>query len=90
MPGAVSPAVAVQKMVSRMEKHSGTEKGIPQLIPAGTSLDDVFVIPLSLGLACGKSVLSSAVLSVIATAPPGAFGMDISYKKLLCKEKGST
>lgn len=44
--GAVSPAVVVPKMIQLMEKHYGTEKSIPQLILAGASLDDVFVIVL--------------------------------------------
>ncbi|MEG2037190.1 MAG: cation:proton antiporter, partial [Ruthenibacterium sp.] len=44
--GAVSPAVVVPKMVHLMERHYGTAKSIPQLILAGASLDDVFVIVL--------------------------------------------
>lgn len=44
--GAVSPAVVVPRMVMLMDKHYGTEKKIPQLIMAGASLDDVFVIVL--------------------------------------------
>ena len=44
--GAVSPAVVVPKMVQLMETGYGTDKGIPQLILAGASLDDVFVIVL--------------------------------------------
>ncbi len=44
--GAVSPAVVVPKMVQLMEKNIGTDKSIPQLILAGASLDDVFVIVL--------------------------------------------
>ncbi|MEG0971233.1 MAG: cation:proton antiporter [Lachnospiraceae bacterium] len=44
--GAVSPAVVVPKMVTLMEQHYGTDKSIPQLILAGASLDDVFVIVL--------------------------------------------
>ncbi|MEG1427290.1 MAG: cation:proton antiporter [Oscillospiraceae bacterium] len=44
--GAVSPAVVVPKMVSLMEGGYGTKKSIPQLILAGASLDDVFVIVL--------------------------------------------
>ena len=43
---AVSPAVVVPKMVQLMENRLGTEKGVPQLILAGASLDDVFVIVL--------------------------------------------
>ncbi|MDO5409811.1 MAG: cation:proton antiporter [Lachnospiraceae bacterium] len=41
---AVSPAVIVPKMLKLMEEGYGTEKGIPQLILAGASVDDVFVI----------------------------------------------
>lgn len=44
--GAVSPAVVVPKMVSLIEERYGTDKNIPQLILAGASLDDVFVIVL--------------------------------------------
>lgn len=40
-------------------------------------------IPLSLGLACGDTVLTVAVLAIILTAPLGAFAIDLSYKKLL-------
>ncbi len=43
---AVSPAVVVPRMVSLIEKKRGTEKGIPQMILAGASCDDVFVIVL--------------------------------------------
>ena len=44
--GAVSPAVVVPRMVQLMENGYGTDKSIPQLILAGASLDDVFVIVL--------------------------------------------
>lgn len=44
--GAVSPAVVVPRMVQLMEEKYGTEKSIPQMILAGASLDDVFVIVL--------------------------------------------
>ncbi|MCH5287793.1 MAG: cation:proton antiporter [Christensenellaceae bacterium] len=44
--GAVSPAVVVPRMVQLMDEGYGTDKGIPQLILAGASLDDVFVIVL--------------------------------------------
>ena len=42
-------------------------------------------IPLSLGLECGDLVLTVAVLAIVLTAPLGAFGIDLSYKKLLKK-----
>ena len=37
----------------------------------------------ALGLPCGKMVLSVAVLSILLTAPLGAFGMDATYRRLL-------
>ena len=44
--GAVSPAVIVPKMLKLMESGYGSDKSIPQLILAGASVDDVFVIVL--------------------------------------------
>ena len=44
--GAVSPAVVVPRMVQLMEEKYGTEKSIPQMILAGASCDDIFVIVL--------------------------------------------
>ena len=43
---AVSPAVVIPRMVQLMETNYGTEKSIPQLIMAGASCDDIFVIVL--------------------------------------------
>lgn len=43
---AVSPAVVVPRMVSLIEEKKGTKKGIPQMILAGASCDDIFVIVL--------------------------------------------
>ena len=43
---AVSPAVVVPRMVQLMENRYGTEKSIPQMILAGASCDDIFVIVL--------------------------------------------
>lgn len=56
---AVSPAVIVPKMLKLMEEGYGTKKGIPQLILAGASVDDVFVIVLFsvfTGLAKGENI----------------------------------
>ena len=66
--GAVSPAVVVPRMVELMENRRGTDKGIPQMILAGASCDDVFVIVLFstfLGMAQG----GSADLSALADIP---------------------
>lgn len=43
---AVSPAVVVPRMVKLMDEKFGTKEGIPQLILAGASVDDVYVIVL--------------------------------------------
>lgn len=43
---AVSPAVVVPRMVKLMDEKYGTKSGIPQLILAGASVDDVYVIVL--------------------------------------------
>ena len=56
---AVSPAVVVPRMLRLMEEKRGTEKSIPQLIMAGASCDDIFVIVLFtafVGMAQGKTV----------------------------------
>ena len=56
---AVSPAVVVPRMVFLIDENYGTEKSIPQMILAGASLDDVFVIVLFttfLGMAQGENV----------------------------------
>lgn len=56
---AVSPAVVVPRMVKLMEEGYGTKQGIPQLILAGASVDDVYVIVLFstfLGMMQGKGV----------------------------------
>lgn len=64
---AVSPAVVVPRMVDLIENKYGTKKGIPQMILAGASLDDVFVIVLfttSLGMAEGGNIALSSLLNV--------------------------
>lgn len=56
--GAVSPAVVVPRMVQLMDTRYGTNKSIPQLIMAGASCDDIFVIVLFttfVGMAQGGS-----------------------------------
>ncbi len=62
---AVSPAVVVPRMVKLMDEGYGTREGIPQLILAGASVDDVYVIVLFstfTGMMQGKS---ASVMSFI-------------------------
>ncbi|WP_352404684.1 cation:proton antiporter [Sporanaerobacter acetigenes] len=56
---AVSPAVVVPSMLNLIENNIGTNKGIPTLILAGASIDDVFAITIFsafLGLYSGAHV----------------------------------
>lgn len=55
-------------------------------LPKATVQAAIGSVPLALGLSCGNIVLSVAVLSIIITAPLGAFGIDISYHSLLIKK----
>lgn len=80
---AVSPAVIVPKMLRLMEEGRGTRAGIPQMIMAGASVDDVFVIVLFTaftGLADGGGISAgtlaripfSIVLGILAGAACGS------------------
>lgn len=51
--------------------------------PKATVQAAIGAIPLSMGLPCGKLVLSVAVLAIIITAPVGAFAIDKLYPRLL-------
>ncbi|NLJ89996.1 MAG: sodium:proton antiporter [Clostridiales bacterium] len=65
---AVSPAVVVPSMIKLMENNIGTKKGIPTLILAGASLDDVFAITVFsafLGLYCGSNMNIGIQLLII-------------------------
>lgn len=58
-------------------------------LPKATVQAAIGPVPLSLGLPCGKTVLSVAVLAILITAPLGAWGMDAAYKRLLTREECS-
>ena len=69
--GAVSPAVVVPRMVALMEEHRGTAKGIPQMILAGASCDDIYVIVLFttfVAMAQGGSFHAGDLLQVVLAA----------------------
>jgi NhaP-type Na+/H+ or K+/H+ antiporter len=75
--GAVSPAVVVPKMLNLMENGYGTDKSIPQLILAGASVDDVFVIVMFTsftGLAMGESISASSFLEIPVSIVLGLVG----------------
>lgn len=55
--------------------------------PKATVQAAIGAIPLSMGLACGQTILTAAVLAILITAPLGAFAIDITYKRLLEKSE---
>lgn len=92
---AVSPAVVVPRMVTLMDEKRGTDKKIPQLILAGASLDDVFVIVLftafltintgnGVGAMTFLNIPISIVLGILLGAAVGlgvAFGFEWLHRK---------
>ena len=64
---AVSPAVVVQRMVKLIEEKRGVNKSIPQMILAGASCDDIFVLVLFssfLSMAKGEDVSLVSLVNV--------------------------
>lgn len=58
-------------------------------LPKATVQAAIGSVPLTAGLGCGKMILSVAVLAILITAPLGALGMDLTYKKLLAREENN-
>lgn len=90
---AVSPAVIVPRMIRLIDEGRGTDKAIPQMILAGASVDDVFVIVLFTvftGIADGQTVntsqlLMSIPLDILLGAAVGAavgWGMAQLFKRV--------
>ena len=52
-------------------------------MPKATVQAAIGGVPLAMGLACGNLVLTVAVLSILITAPLGAFAIDLTYRRLL-------
>lgn len=84
---AVSPAVVVPRMSMLMDEGYGTDKAIPQMIMAGASMDDIFVIVLFtsfLGMAMGQGVdlsqFTKIPISIVLGIAIGAiFGLVASF-----------
>ncbi len=55
-------------------------------LPKATVQAAIGGVPLSMGLPCGKLVLSFSVIAILITAPLGAKAIDASYKKLLTRD----
>ncbi|MFI3296348.1 MAG: cation:proton antiporter [bacterium] len=89
--GAVSPAVIVPKMLDMMRKGEGTKKGIPQMIMASASFDDLYLITffsVFLSLSTGDAVTAmsfgrlpiSIVMGIVIGASVG-YLFNLLYKK---------
>ena len=83
---AVSPAVVVPRMLKLMDEGYGTVKSIPQMILAGASCDDIFVIVLFTtfaGMAQGGAVRAADLLDILVSILLGValgalFGLGLS------------
>jgi len=86
--GAVSPAVVVPLMIKFIDERRGTKKGIPTLILAGSSIDDVFVIvvySILIGIYTGGNInivwaLAGIPISIILGILVGVLCGIILYK----------
>lgn len=95
---AVSPAVIVPKMLNLIETSYGKSKGIPQMIMAGASVDDVFVIVLFTaftGLAKGGSITPARFLTIPTSIILGLIGgvitgliLALIFSKLHIRDSG--
>lgn len=72
---AVSPAVVVPRMVQLMEEKCGTKKRIPQMILAGASLDDVFVIVLFTTFVAMTQGEGASLLNFVSVPVSVVFGI---------------
>mgnify|MGYP002544174571 CR=1 FL=1 len=83
---AVSPAVIVPKMLKLMEEKRGTGKQIPQMILAGASMDDVFVIVMFSvfsGLCAGGEVSAVSIVTFrcrFCSEPPWEPSAEFSWR----------
>ena len=88
---AVSPAVVVPRMVKLMDEGYGVDKGIPQLILAGASVDDVYVIVLFttfLGMIQGQGIFVMSFVNIPVSIVLGiAIGLATGYILSLYFEK---
>ena len=94
--GAVSPAVVIPRMVQLMETKYGTDQRIPQMITAGASCDDIFVIVLFstfTNMAQGGSAhvadfinIPVSILLGIALGAVAGYGLSLFFETAYAKE----
>ena len=94
--GAVSTAVVIPRMVQLMETKYGTDQRIPQMIMAGASCDDIFVIVLFstfTNMAQGGSAhvadfinIPVSILLGIALGAVAGYGLSLFFETAYAKE----
>ncbi|WP_311480328.1 cation:proton antiporter [uncultured Anaerococcus sp.] len=88
---AVSPAIVVPRMVKLIDEGYGKDESIPQMILAGASCDDVFVLVLFssfLSMAKGSAFSFKSLLKVPVSITLGiGFGIVIGYLLYLFFER---
>lgn len=94
---AVSPAVVIPRMVQLMDEKYGTNKSIPQMIMAGASCDDIFVIVLFsafLGMAQGGTVRAADFLDIPVSIALGilvgsgfGYGLSLFFERAYQKKR---
>ena len=81
--GAVSPAVIVPRMIRLIDEKRGTKQGIPQMILAGASVDDIFVIVLFTtftSIACGGTISVKSFIDIPVSIVLGVVaGLAVGY-----------
>lgn len=94
---AVSPAVVIPRMVQLMETKYGTDQRIPQMIMAGASCDDIFVIVLFstfTNMAQGGSAHAAdfinipvSIFSGIVLGAVAGYGLSLFFETAYAKEQ---
>lgn len=77
--------VMLSLIKTNLNKHERLFAGISYL-PKATVQAAIGAIPLALGVESGELILALAVLAIIISAPLGAIGIDLTFKKFLTKE----
>lgn len=77
--------VMISLIKTNLNKHERLFAGISYL-PKATVQAAIGAIPLALGVESGELILALAVFAIIISAPIGAIGIDLTYKKFLEKK----
>lgn len=77
--------VMISLIKTNLNKHERLFAGISYL-PKATVQAAIGAVPLALGVPSGELILALAVLAIIISAPLGAIGIDLTYKKFLVKD----